>query len=113
MAYLVNIAARAERDLAALYREIDAESSAAARKWYAGLKQAILDLEKQPYLWPATREAPRLRHILYGHRPHRVYRVIYRVLEKRKTVVVLHIRHGARQAFGTSDLRRDGTPPSE
>ena len=56
MAYLVNINARAERDLAALYDAIDAESFVAARRWYTGLNQAILDLEDQPYLWPVTRE---------------------------------------------------------
>ena len=104
MAYLVNITARAQRDLADLYDQIGAESSTAARSWYAGLKQAILDLENQPYLWPTTRESARLRHVLYGHRPHRVYRAIYRVLEKRKTVDVLHIRHGSRRRFEPSDL---------
>lgn len=42
MAYLVNLTARAERDLAQLYREIDAEYSEAALKWYCGRKKAIL-----------------------------------------------------------------------
>lgn len=105
VAYLVNINARAGRDLAALYDEIDAGSSDAARRWYLGLKQAILDLEDHPYIWPVTHEAKRLRHILYGRKPHSVYRVIYRVLEKRKIVEVLHVRHGARSQFNTSDLK--------
>jgi len=48
MAYLVNIAARAERDLARLYEEIDAGHSGTALKWYRGLKDAILSLEEQP-----------------------------------------------------------------
>ena len=105
VAYLVNITARAERDLALLYEEIDAGRSGAARRWYQGLKQAILGLEDQPYIWPTTHEVRLLRHILYGHRPHSVYRVIYRVLEKRKTVDVLHIRHGSRRHFKASDLK--------
>jgi hypothetical protein len=42
MAYVVSLAARARRDLAHLYREIDAEHSDAALKWYRGLKAAIL-----------------------------------------------------------------------
>ena len=105
MAYLVSITFRAERDLAALYDEIDAGSSDAARRWYLGLKQAILDLEDHPYIWPVTHEAPRLRNILYGRKPHSVYRVIYRVLEKRKIIKVLHIRHGARSQFKPSDLK--------
>jgi plasmid stabilization system protein ParE len=103
VAYLVSINARAQRDLAALYDTIDAGSSDAARRWYAGLNQAILDLEDHPYFWPMTYEARRLRHILYGRKPHSIYRVIYRVLEKRKVVEVLHIRHGARSQFKTSD----------
>jgi toxin ParE1/3/4 len=105
VAYLVKISARAARDLALLYDEIDAGSSDAARRWYVGLKQAILDLEKHPYFWPVTHEAQRLRHILYGRKPHSVYRVIYRVLEKPKIVSVLHIRHGARSQFKKSDLK--------
>ncbi len=105
MAYLVNITARAERDLAAIYEEIDAENSAAAQRWYDGLKRAILDLEGHPYIWPATHEARKLRHILYGRRPHSIYRAIYRVLERRKAVEVLHIRHGARRRFQASDMK--------
>jgi len=40
----------------------------------------------------------RLRHLLYGHKPH-VYRLIYRIVEKPKRVEVLHIRHGAMNKF--------------
>lgn len=104
MAYLVNITARAGRDLVALYDEIHAENSPAARRWYTGLEEAILNLENLPYRWPVTHESRRLRHLLYGRKP-RIYRVIYRVLEKRKRVDVLHIRYGARREFKTSNLR--------
>ena len=103
MAYLVNITSRAERDLAHLYGEINAEHSDAALKWYRGLKEAILSLEDNPTRCPATPEKKELRHLLYGHKPH-VYRVIFRVLEKQKQVDVLHIRHGARRKLKTSDL---------
>ena len=41
MAFLVEITSRAERDLGQLYRQIDAEYSGAALKWYRGLKEAI------------------------------------------------------------------------
>jgi plasmid stabilization system protein ParE len=105
VAYLVNINARAARDLAAIYDQIDAGSSGAAQRWYAGLRQAILDLEDNPNVWPVTHEAQRLRHVLYGRKPHSVYRVIYRVLEKREIVEVLHIRHGARSQFKATDLK--------
>ena len=48
MAYLVNLTVRAERDLAILYRHINAEDSDAALKWYRGFKEAIFSLEGQP-----------------------------------------------------------------
>ena len=103
MAFLVNLTARAQRDLAFLYGEINAEYSKAALKWYRGLKNAILSLEHHPNRCPVTPESHRCRHLLYGNQPH-IYRVIYRVLEKQKQVEVLHIRHGARRKFKTSDL---------
>jgi plasmid stabilization system protein ParE len=40
-----------------------------------------------------------------GKRPH-VYRVIYRVFLKTKTVHVLHIRHGAMDEFIPEELGR-------
>jgi toxin ParE1/3/4 len=103
MAYLVNITSRAERDLARLYEDINAECSDEALKWYQGLREAILSLEELPYRCPVTRENRHVRHLLYGHKPH-IYRVLYRVLERQKHVEVLHIRHGARRRFKTSDL---------
>ncbi len=103
MAYLVRLTSRAERDLIELYSQISPESSNAALKWYRGLKSQILSLEKKPNRCPAFRPKDKLRHLLYGRKPH-VYRVIYRVLEKQKQVEVLHIRHGARRNPKASDL---------
>jgi toxin ParE1/3/4 len=67
MAYLVNLTARAERDLALLYLQINAEDSGAALKWYRG---AILSLEGRPNRCPVTPESDKLRHLLYGNKPH-------------------------------------------
>ncbi len=103
MAYLVKITPRAERDFASLYQEINAVESEAALKWYRGLKEAVLSLEEHPNRCPVTPENQRLRHLLYGNKPH-IYRVIYRVMERQKRVEVLHIRHGARQKLKQSNL---------
>ena len=103
MAYLVNLTGRAERDLAHLFVDINAERSDAALKWYRGIKEAILNLEEQPNRCPVTPENGKLRHLLYGNKPH-IYRAIYRVLEKEKRVEVLHIRHGARRRFKGADV---------
>jgi hypothetical protein len=62
--------------------------------WYRGPKEAILSLEEQPNRCPETPESVKLRHLLYGHKPH-IYRVIYRVTEKSRQVDLLHVRHGA------------------
>jgi plasmid stabilization system protein ParE len=104
MAYVVRIAARAERDLVSLYEEIDAPDSAAARRWYRGLKEAILSLAKTPNRCPVTPENSKLRHLLYGENAN-VYRVVFRVDRQQQQVDVLHIRHGARRKFRASDLK--------
>ena len=101
MAYLVNISSRAQRDLAQIYRRIDADNSDAAKKWYRGLKQAILSLEEQPNRCPVTPEVGKLRHLLYGNKPH-TYRAIYRV--RRRQVEILHIRHGARDKLKAPEV---------
>jgi toxin ParE1/3/4 len=103
MAYLVSLTARAERDLALLYVQINAKDSDAALKWYRGFKGAILSLEEQPNRSPVTPESDKFRHLLYGNKPH-IYRAIYRVLEKQKQVEVLHIRHGALRRFKGADV---------
>lgn len=66
MAYLVNLTARAERDLADLYDEINAGDSDAALRWYLRLVAAILSLEAQPNRCPVTPENSDLRRLLYG-----------------------------------------------
>jgi toxin ParE1/3/4 len=104
MAYRVSIGPRAERDLDELYLEIDAQESGAAHRWYRGLERGILSLRARPNRAPMTPENKQLRHLLYGNKPH-IYRVIYRVIEKRLQVEVLHIRHGARQRFKRADLK--------
>jgi toxin ParE1/3/4 len=103
MTYLLKISSRAERDLADLFQEINAERDVAASTWYWAFKQAILSLHEYPNRCPVTRRKGTLRHLLYGHKPH-VYRVIFRVLEKQKCVEVLHIRHGARRNFVGSNI---------
>jgi plasmid stabilization system protein ParE len=103
MAYLVNITSRAERDLAELYSQINAESSDAALKWYRGLKDEILSLEEYPLRCPVLGAKGKLRQLLYGRKPH-IYLVIYHVLQRQKRVEVLHIRYGARRKAKASDL---------
>lgn len=105
MTYAVKFAARAVRDLEILYVEKNAAESQAAARWFNGLERAVDALASYPYRCPAAPEARKakrkLRHLLYGKKPH-VYRVIFEVDEGRRGVLVLHIRHGARRKEATT-----------
>jgi toxin ParE1/3/4 len=107
MTYRVEFADRAARDLEILYKEKNAAESHAAARWYNGLEDAVYALASYPNRCPVVPEARRvkrkLRHLLYGKKPH-IYRVIYEVDDGRQTVWVLHIRHGARRKLKASDL---------
>lgn len=103
MIFRVDITLRAERDFARLFEEIDAGSSATARKWYAGLEKAVLSLDQLTGRCPKTREDAQCRHLLYGRKPN-VYRVIFRIPAKERRVEVLHIRHAARGGLNKSRM---------
>ena len=108
MTYRIEFAARAARDLEILYVEKNAAESRAAARWYNGLEEAVYALASYPDRCPVAPEARKtkrkLRHLLYGKKPH-VYRVIYEVDERRQTVWVLTVRHGARRRLKTSDVK--------
>jgi toxin ParE1/3/4 len=107
MAYRVEFTFRAVRDLEILYMEKKVVESLAAARWYNGLERAVTALATHPQRCPVAPEARRtkrkLRHLLYGRKPH-VYRVIYEFEEKQKIVWVLTIRHGARRKLQEFDL---------
>jgi toxin ParE1/3/4 len=107
MAYLIEFAERAARDLETLYVEKNAAESRTAARWYQGLEEAIYALARYPRRWPFAPEARRMRrklwHLLYGRKPH-VYRVIYEIDERQQTVWVLTIRHGARRRLKASGV---------
>jgi toxin ParE1/3/4 len=98
MAYRVELTARAARDLRRIYVQIDAANSERARDWFNRLEAAIFSLDEHPARSPVTPEDANLRHLLYGGRGH-VYRVIYAIDQQNRTVTILHIRHGSRQAW--------------
>lgn len=98
MTYRVEITTRAERDLAAIYRRIEAEISAQAAKWFNDLAKAIGSLDEYPNRNPFTPEDNTVRQLLYGRKPY-VYRIIYRVVEETSTVYILHIRPPGRDSM--------------
>ena len=99
MAYRVELAERAVRDLRLIFLAIHADESLAAEKWFIEMERAIDSLRDSPNRCPVAPESGRrqtIRHLLYGRRPH-VYRILFRVVPKDRTVFVLHIRHAARR----------------
>lgn len=107
MAYHVEFAARAVRDLEVLYLEKNVAESRAAARWFNQLELAVNSLASHPFRCPVAPEARgakrKLRNLLYGKSPH-VYRIIYDVDDDRKIVWVLTIRHTARRKVKAHDL---------
>ena len=102
MEYAVNLSDRAERDLDELFRYLDAANSNAARKWFNGLENAIGKLARFPRRGSRASEGRKIgrsiRQLLYGGKPD-VYRVLYEIDSRAKTIYVLAIRHGARDVW--------------
>jgi len=106
MAYRVDITRRAERDLDRLYLTIEADSSEQARVWFNGLERTVLSLDEHPARGAPIPEGGELRHLLHRRKGHR-YRVMYAIDETSSTMTVLHIRHGARDAFQPDEPDED------
>ncbi len=98
MTYRVDLTERAARDLRRLHLTINAADSMQASVWFNGLERAVFSLDEHPARCPVIPENGSLRHLLYGRRRHR-YRIIYMINEGDRVVTVVHIRHGARDAF--------------
>ena len=98
MAYRVDLTTRAIRDLGRIYRTIDAVSSDQAHTWFSALERAILSLDENPARGAVIHEGGGIRHLLHG-RGRNIYRILYAIDDQGGVVTVLHIRHGARDAF--------------
>jgi plasmid stabilization system protein ParE len=98
VAYRVDVTERAERDLERIFIRIEADRSEPAHTWFNGLERTVLSLGQNPARGAPIPEGGGLRHLLYGRKGRR-YRVIYAIDEASRAVTVLHIRHGARDAF--------------
>jgi len=95
MAYLVRLAARAARDLEAIYEFVGADSSQKAFSWFNELAAAVDSLERFAERGPILRGNKKYRSLLFGKGPS-TYKIIYTVDKRNRAVNVLHIRHCAR-----------------
>ena len=78
-------------------------------EWFEELIDSLYTLELLPNRCPLAREAEEakrdIRCLLFGKR-RGIYRILYEVDEKRQTVWILHIRHGALRDLGPDELAR-------
>ena len=98
MAYQVALADAAKADANQIYDWVIERAPLRGPEWFEELIDCLYSLEELPHRCPLAREAERakreIRCLLFGK--HRiVYRILYEVDEARKTVWVLHIRHGS------------------
>ena len=108
MEFKVEMTPRATRNVRAIYSRINAAKSLPAKAWYRGLRDIIFSLDQTPERGVRTPETPALRQLLYGNKPH-IYRIIYSIEYASNRVLILHIRHGAQDAFQLRDIWK---PPS-
>jgi plasmid stabilization system protein ParE len=102
MAFRVELSARAQSDIAAIYDWLLAQQAGnAGERWFLALREAIASLSLLPTRCPVSaerRDSPvEVRQLLYGRKPH-VYRVLFTI--EHDVVQVLHIRHGRRRPLG-------------
>ena len=110
MAYRVELAKSAEAELVELYLWVIERAPSQGVAWFNGLEQAIVSFERLP---KRCRTAPEsfdsdlpIRVLNYGRSPH-IYRVFFTIDETARTVMVVHIRRGARQSPARGDLKGD------
>jgi len=102
--YSVIILPAAERDIGAAYEWLEARDAVAAVRWYNQLLEVIFSLDILPERAPLAPESKTLkteiREVFHGRRQYK-YRILFTVSEN--AVHVLHVRHGARLAWGESE----------
>jgi len=98
MAYRVRLTPESETGIEELYRWLIARSPLRGAEWFNRMMDAIESLASHPQRRPLAPETPffpeEIRQLLYG-RGRGVQRILFTI--KDDSVVVLHVRHGARK----------------
>ncbi len=101
MAYRVEIADTAEREIEDVVLDIMAVSPHRAKPWFSGLRTKIGTLRTFPARCALAPEKvhfdEEIRHLLYGRKPSQ-YRILF-TISSPDLVVILHVRHGARNVL--------------
>jgi len=105
LAFRVDITETAIGDAEEYVRFINEQGSdpGAAGRWWRGLLDAIDSLDEMPERCPPIPEIDefeeKLRHLLYYS-----HRIVFRINEAAKTVVVLRTYHAARKTLSSEDF---------
>lgn len=98
MGYRVALAEAAQSDARELFDWVSERAPLRGPEWFEELIESLYSLEEFPYRCPRAREAEtamrEIRVLRFGKRRH-VYGILFEIDEPRKTVWILHIRHGA------------------
>ena len=102
MKYRVQYTIRSKQDIDSIFDFIKRDSPEHALKWLNGLAESIEKLQDTPERCPISPEGRiykcEIRQLLYG-KEHGIYRVLFAI--KRKTISIIHVRHGARRYIGS------------
>jgi plasmid stabilization system protein ParE len=101
MKFSVEITDTAWDEIKEAYSWLEKRAPVAAQRWQEGLLEAVEALESLPSAHSIAPESGffgrEIRQLLYGKRQHK-YRVLFEI--KGNRVIVLRVRHGARQYLG-------------
>ncbi len=108
MAYRVEIARRAERDLEELYLWVVERAPQQGARWFNGLERAVLSLDQHPKRCAVAPESfdpdHPVRALTYGRKPH-AYRIFFTVDDDARLVRVVHVRRGTRKSPQPDELK--------
>jgi plasmid stabilization system protein ParE len=104
--YQVRLSDKAYRDIEQILAWFfDQRAMSAGRRWERDFRSRIRKLSRNPHRCPLAPESESLampvREVHFGRRPG-VYRVFFEI--KEREVVILHIRHSARDFVSRDDL---------
>jgi plasmid stabilization system protein ParE len=107
MAYRVVLADSAKADASAIYERVVEAAPYRGLLWFQALMDCLHSLDEHPTRCPLAREAKKahreIRCLLFG-KQRNIYRILFQIDEQRKTVRVLHIRHGARADMKPAEI---------
>ena len=103
MNYKVRLTAEVKQQIEAISRYIAQDSRQNAKKWRHSIRGRFRSLgnmpERHEVAYRAADVGRDIRHTFFG-----VYRILYTL--EHDTVVVVSVRHGARQPIALDELRR-------